>query len=64
MSSKCLASKAKPSSNSSRLIRITHSCNRCAPKPLQPGPVANGEKKILYSAIVSAPPAAIGNVWW
>ena len=30
---------------------------------VNPAPLANGEKKILYSAITNAPPAAIGNVW-
>ena len=47
VSSKCLASSAKPSNSSSRLVRITHSCNRCRPKPPKPAPVLKGENTIL-----------------
>ena len=47
LSSKCLASSAKPSKSMNKLARMTHSAPRCRPNPASPAPVLKGEKKIL-----------------
>ncbi len=39
LSSKCRASRAKPTSSPSRLASSTHSWAMCTPKPAMPAPV-------------------------